>query len=66
MTRKEAQTEALRRNLERRDTGLWAAQEAPGNGWRVVRLITSGIGRRGETQAPREPRSPLAGVTRSP
>ena len=50
MTRTEALQEACRKNLEGRDAGLWAAQHWHGDEWRVVRLITSGIGRRAGDQ----------------
>ena len=59
MTRKEAVAEAGRRNLEHKDAGVWAAQRAHGDDWRVVRLITSGIGRR-------EPRRPAAAREATP
>ena len=49
MTRTEAQAEAARRNLAARDTGVWAAHRYHGEDWRVVRLVTSGIGRRAGT-----------------
>ena len=51
MNRREALREAGRRNLERKDTGLWAAQHWYADEWRVVRLITSGIGRRAGDQS---------------
>ena len=55
MTRSEALTEAGRRNLSARDSGVWAAQMAHGDDWRVVRLITSGIGRRQSDAASARP-----------
>ena len=51
MTRRDALREAGQKNLEGRDAGLWAAQHWHGDEWRVVRLITSGIGRRAGDQS---------------
>lgn len=60
MTRTEAQAEAARRNLAARDTGVWAAHRHHGDDWRVVRLVTSGIGRRSAA----EPKAPSPATTR--
>ena len=60
MTRREALNEAGRRNLRARDSGLWAAQLHHGDDWRVVRLITSGIGRRASDQSDEASARPAA------
>ena len=45
MTRAEAEAEAHRRNEEAQGPGVWAAQHAAADDWRVVHLVGGGLAR---------------------
>jgi hypothetical protein len=72
MTHTEAQAEAARRNREAEGPGVWAAQRAEDDAWRVVHLVGGGLQRTRPTGAhveskpkPPEPDDPRPSVFRN-
>ncbi len=69
MDKAEAQAEAAERNADSRQPGFWAAQEAAGEGWRVVHVAAPGLRQsvatgshaesRPKPEEPPDPRPPI-------